>query len=91
MEKIDSVPETLVYTLRPTNSVVRVSAGFDKNPVGTYDYTVLELAVTPLLNFPVPIQHIMLTFSDETLNKVGRLFHRVDHLPWGGRQVVGGV
>ena len=64
------MPETLVYKLRANNGVVRVEASFDKNPVGTYDYTVLELNITPLLNFPLPIQHIALGFSDESLNKV---------------------
>jgi hypothetical protein len=67
---MESVPETLQYSLKANNSLVRINAGFDKNPVSTYDYTILELHIMPTLTFPLPVQQILLGFSDETLNKV---------------------
>lgn len=65
-----NVPENIKYQLGPENNLLQLSAYFDKNPVGTYDYTTLHFALQPRVQFSRGIQEVMLNFSDESLNKV---------------------
>ncbi len=73
------------------NNLVRISAGFDKNPVGTYDETVLTVLVEPVISFPFPIQHLLLSFSDESMNKVLTLFaaNQIDDCTGRERDIFG--
>ena len=70
MELIKSIPENFGYQLTINNNLIQVSAYFDKNPVGTYDSTILHLILCSFVSFSKPIHQIFLKFSDETLNKV---------------------
>ena len=74
MLEIPSIPETITYRLKPENSMIRIYASFSKNPVGTYDDTILLLYIQPIVAFPLPIQYFHLYFSDDSLNKVFRRF-----------------
>ncbi len=70
LAKLPNGPETIKYFLGFDNNILQLSAHFDKNPVGTYDYTVCHFTLQPLISFALPVTHIMLNFSEETLNKV---------------------
>ncbi len=73
IEKIEgnaASAEQLKYVLRCENNLVMMWAYFDKNPVGTHDYTTLHYGLMPLVPFRRAVQNLMLNFSDESLNKV---------------------
>ena len=62
--------ETIKYELKAENNMLQISAYFDKNPVGTYDYTMLHLTLHQIVSISRIMQHVILNFSDESLNKV---------------------
>jgi len=81
MEKMPHLPQIIKYGLFPINSIIKVKAYYTKNPVGAYDYTILNIIVEPLLTFPFTIDQLTLSFSDEKMNKEALPKTERDKLP----------
>jgi len=63
-------PENIKFLLPENNNILHIEAYFDKNPVGTNDCTILHFILIPFISIPKDLHHILLNFSDESLNKV---------------------
>lgn len=69
--KIPNIPNKIQYRLKEEkNNLLRIFGYYDKNPVGTHDFTTLHLTVVPMVAFPIPVQYLLLNFSDESLSKL---------------------
>lgn len=67
LQKIPTIPEKIHYKLKEEkNNLIRIYGYYDKNPIGTYDYTTLHLTILPLVTFPYSVQQVILNFSEES-------------------------
>lgn len=70
LEQIEESGKTKQYSLPRENGLLMVAARFDKNPVGTHDYTTIGVRLVPAVPFPRGAQRLDLVFSDASLNAV---------------------
>ena len=66
LEKVAS--KNVEYVLNEDNTLMKLRIEFSKNPVGTYDETILKLTIIPNATFPTIIEKMQLYFSEDLLN-----------------------
>jgi len=58
------------YKIPADNTLLRVTARFDKNSIEVYDEAIIKIDIKPFITFPFPIQSIKVIFDKPSLNKL---------------------